>query len=300
LDLSWPLKPADEGWDNQKNVGQYIWDIVNPNPSHWRSGVKLVHHLTSIHKDQASVLRRDMQTLGTMYFELFQDYGRSAFWLERAGTKKGTMEGVLLAECYWRLGNKAMALDMLNARSLNPQAIKLFGDMGETKRALDLAKVYGKNGTNPEAFLLAGDACRIAGRYDEAIAQYQKVLDGSSKARNEDYQQRYAARARESIAAIRLFDKADPTLVADGTYSATTTGYSGPLEVRLTIAGGRIESVDVSRHEEKQFYSAITDTTDQIIKKQSVKGIDATSRATITSQAIVNASAQAMAKGTKP
>jgi uncharacterized protein with FMN-binding domain len=212
---------------------------------------------------------------------------------------RGALDGVLLAECYWRLGNKALALEILNNKTLHPQAIKLLGDMGETKRALDLAKAYGKSGTNPEAYLLAGDACRIAGRYDDAIEQYQKVIDGSSKARNEDYQLRYAARARESIAAIRLFDKADPSLVKDGTYNATTTGYSGPLEVRVKVASGRIESVDVIRHEEKQFYSAITDTTSQIIKKQSVKGIDATSRATITSQAIVNATAKAMAEGTQ-
>ena len=31
LDLNWPLKPGGK-WNNQKNVGQYIWDIVNPNP----------------------------------------------------------------------------------------------------------------------------------------------------------------------------------------------------------------------------------------------------------------------------
>jgi len=53
----------------------------------------------------------------------------------------------------------------------------------------------------------------------------------------------------------------------------------------------------VIKHVEKQFYAAITDTTNQIVKKQSVNGIDATSRATITSQAIVNATAKALAKG---
>jgi hypothetical protein len=29
LDLSWR---KTQGWDNQRNVGQYIWDIVDPNP----------------------------------------------------------------------------------------------------------------------------------------------------------------------------------------------------------------------------------------------------------------------------
>jgi hypothetical protein len=35
LDLSWPMKPP-QGWDNQKNVGQFVWDVVNPNPSRFR------------------------------------------------------------------------------------------------------------------------------------------------------------------------------------------------------------------------------------------------------------------------
>ena len=29
LDLDWPLK-APGGWDNRVNVGQYIWDVINP------------------------------------------------------------------------------------------------------------------------------------------------------------------------------------------------------------------------------------------------------------------------------
>ena len=65
----------------------------------------------------------------------------------------------------------------------------------------------------------------------------------------------------------------------------------------MTVKSGRIESVDVTRHKEKQFYAALIDTPRQILKKQSVKGIDATSRATITSQAIVNATAKALAQG---
>lgn len=35
LDLSWPLK-ADDPWNESKNVGQYIWGRVNPNPNRHR------------------------------------------------------------------------------------------------------------------------------------------------------------------------------------------------------------------------------------------------------------------------
>jgi uncharacterized protein with FMN-binding domain len=57
--------------------------------------------------------------------------------------------------------------------------------------------------------------------------------------------------------------------------------------------------VKVTRHTEKQWYSSITDTRRQILLKQGAKGVDATSGATITSEAILNATLKALAKGQK-
>ncbi|MCO6457406.1 MAG: FMN-binding protein [Pirellulaceae bacterium] len=296
LDLSWPLQPPDKGWNNQKNVGQYIWDIINPNPSRWQSGVRLVHHLMTLHQGQSELLQRDMQTLGTMYFELLQDYPRAAFWLQKSNPDAGKLPGVLLAECYWRLGSKPMALKLLQASRVHPQAIKLLGDMGETETALKLAEALAKAGQPHEAYLLAGDACRLAGRHGQAVSYYEQVLSAPG-ARNQDYEQRYLGRARDSIQAIRLAEKADVRRVADGTYRDSSPGYSGPVEVEVRVASGRMEAVRVVNHVERQFYSALTETPAQIIRKQSVSGVDTTSRATITSVAIVNATAKALAKG---
>ena len=63
----------------------------------------------------------------------------------------------------------------------------------------------------------------------------------------------------------------------------------------MKVADGKIESVKVTAHKEKQFYSALTDTEASILELQSVRGVDGTSGATITSQAIVNAAAKALA-----
>jgi uncharacterized protein with FMN-binding domain len=229
-----------------------------------------------------------------MYFELLQDYPRAAFWFRQAKVGAGDPQSVMLAECYWRLGNKQMALELLNAPRLPVQAIKLYGDMGQTDRAIQLANDFGKVQPH-ESFLLGGDACRQAGRYKLAIDFYQKVID-SPEARNKDYGHRYRGRATDSIEAIKLFDQADPSKVADGAYRASSVGYEGQIEVEVQVVKGRIEDVTIVRHKEKQFYAALTDTPAQIKKKQSVRGIDATSRATITSQAIVNAAAKALAK----
>ena len=85
----------------------------------------------------------------------------------------------------------------------------------------------------------------------------------------------------------------------DGKHTASAPAYEGPLAVEVDVQGGRIESVEVTRHTEKQFYSALTDVPAQIIAKQGVKGIDATSRATITAEAIINATAKALAENQK-
>ncbi len=115
LDLSWPLKPPTEGWQSQVNVGQYLWDVIYPNPGRWHSGIRLVHHLLDTHQNNPTLRQRDMATLGSMYFNLLQDYARAAYWLRQARVTDGKPARIVLAECYWRLGSKKMALQILSA-----------------------------------------------------------------------------------------------------------------------------------------------------------------------------------------
>lgn len=298
LDLSWPLKPPQKGWNNKKNMGQYIWDIIHPNPSKWRSGIKLVHHCMTLHKGNKALLQRDMSTLGRMYFELLQDYPRAAYWLRKGRVVKGQASAVRLAECYWRMGNPKMATPNLVSRTYHAgaaaKAIKLYGNMGDLREALKLNALVSRSNAAYEGNIAAGDAMRQAGRFDQAIDFYNKVLS-DNRFRNKEYEKRFKARARESIEAIELFEQVDVRSVQDGTHSAASTGYNGRLEVAVEVAGGKIESVKVTKHNEKQFYSALTDTEASILKLQTVRGVDGTSGATITSRAIVNAAAKALA-----
>lgn len=300
LDVSWPLQPPDKQWNNQKNVGQYLWDVINPNPGRWRSGIRLIHHCMTLHQADSTLLQRDMKTIGSMYFRLFQDYPRAAFWFRRARVASGEPDSVWLAECYWRMGNRQMALELLDTQSFLPRAgiqmVKLFGDMGETARAREITrKAMGTQFEN-EACLQFADALRQAGEFDEARTYYQRLID-SDAYRNDDYEDRFKGRARDSMVAMELFDQLNLAEIGNGEYRGSSIGYTGQVDVEVTVAGGAIESVEVVRHTEKQFYSALTDTPAQIIDLQSVQGIDATSGATITSQAIVNATAKALAGG---
>ena len=298
LQLDWPLKPTTKQWNESINVGQYIWGRVNPNVGRWKSGLKLVYLCMDKHEGNTTLLNRDHLKLGEMYFTLLQDYPRAAYHLSEGRVTAKQPNGIYLAECYWRLGNKAMALKMLLGGSVHFDAIKVLGDMGEVDRAIKIANQFGKTSAFNEAFLNAGDALRGAERFDEAIKFYQEVLN-RDQARNEEYKKRFHARASGAIEAIKLFDQADVSKVPDGVYADTSTGYNGQLKVEVTVADAKISSVKVVDHREKQFYAALTDTPGQIIRKQSVQGIDGTSGATITSQAIIHASARALAQNSK-
>jgi uncharacterized protein with FMN-binding domain len=290
LDLEWP-EPAPGPWDNQKNVGQYVWDAINPNPGKWRGGIKLMTFLRERHSGDPGRERRASLDLANMYFIYFQDYARAAYWRQQAGGAN-----VQLAECYWRLGSKAMALKQLDGKKVRVETIKLLGAMGDTDRALELTELYVQQAKEPHWALLAGgDAARGAGNFRKAVEYYQRVLD-SQALENADYDHRVRSRAEQSIEAIQLFELLDLSKIADGRYVDASRGYEGAVEVTVAVRDGRIEQVQVTNHHEKQFYSALRDVPQQIVAKQSVKNIDATSRATITAEAIVSATAKALSR----
>ncbi len=296
LDLEWP-EPAPGPWNPQRNIGQYLWDVIHPNPGRWRQGIRFLHFLLEYHKKNPEKQRQIMNALGQKYFMLLQDYARAAYWFRKAGVERDDRfwSGVQLAECYWRLGNKAMALDLLDRIEPQFSMIKLLGDMGETDRALEFAQANTEGEGADIAYLYAGDACRVAGKNRQALQFYQKVLEVPATGRFKARIERNHRRAQANIEAIRLFDLLDLARVPDGTYRASSLGYEAPVQVEVVVKSGRIESVRVTEHREKQFYSSLTDTPRKIIEKQSVVGIDATSGATITSEAIINATAKALA-----
>ena len=303
LDLKWPEKA--EGWNNQANVGQFIWDIINPNPGKWREGVKLLHHLLTLEPADLARRVRIMNALATMYHNLHEDWARAAFWWRQSGVDKTDNFPNLkvhLAECYWRLGNKQMAVELLGKlRSYPASAVKLFADLGELPKAIQMADAFAKSpGSGADlAYMYVADGYRQQGKSKEALAFYQKVLDLSAEGNAKGRIEKTQKRAKESFDAVKLMDLANVSRVRDGMYQAQALGYEGDVQVTVTVASGKITTCRVTQHREKQFYSSLTDTPAKIIAKQGVKGVDATSGATITSEAIINATAKALASGAK-
>ncbi|MCP4258405.1 MAG: FMN-binding protein [Planctomycetes bacterium] len=302
LDLNWPIKPGGK-WNNQKHVGQYIWDVINPNPHRWKEGIKLVHHLMVKHKNDRAKLARSMQSLGSMFHNFLRDWPRAVFWWRMSARYGGMVSPIRLANCYWQMGCEEMTREILLRISTdytrNGEVIKLWADMGQLDKALQLAEQKARSGMPHIAYLAAGNACRQAGRYNEALAYYRKTIAARLPAKKNNDFSRAVEQARESIDAIKLFEMLDVSKIPGGVYSGRSTAFNGPMQVEIKVTEGRIESVRVINHREKQFYTALTDTPQQIVDKQRFKGIDSVTGATITSEAIIIAAARALADSLK-
>jgi len=295
LDLSWP-KPTG-AWNTRKHIAHYMWSIIDENPSKWREGTKFMHHVLSTNKGNREAQKQAMVSLGHCYHDLLGDWVRGAFWLENAQKAGAKFPETALANCYWQLGSQQLAEQVLNGVRVDVtrygSAIKLWSDMGRLDNAKALASASSRR--NPVgAFMGLADAMRHHGRYKEALTYYQKMLDLPDNATRKDVLTRNKGRARAGINAIKAEELLDITKVPDGKYRGSSFAYNGDLEVEVEMKSGKIVNIKITKIKDKQFYSSLTDTPAKIIEKQSVKGIDTTAEATVTSQAIVNATAAAL------
>jgi uncharacterized protein with FMN-binding domain len=163
--------------------------------------------------------------------------------------------------------------------------------MGEFNKALQMAEQSAK--VWPDAGnLTAGDICRFHGQYKQALQYYQKAVAARS-GRNK----RFKERAQASLDAIKAFELLELSRIRNGTYSADALGFRGQVFVAVSVKSAKIVSVKVTSHKEDRAYSSIGEIPRRIVEKQGLKGVDAVSGATVTSEAIINAAAKALASG---
>ena len=301
LPLDWTNENPKGVWNPQKSLAQYIFSVINENPGRWKPGARLLEHCVEVNQNNDAALGQSTGALGHIYADLLQDYARAAYWYDRS-EDYGYEWDVELANCDWKLGCKALAAHTLKRigadTTRHGQAIKLWADIGELEQALRVAEAKAKAGEADIAWLMAGDACRQAGQFPQAEAYYQKVLALPVPKPPLDVQ-RNQNRAQACLAGMKAGVALDLKRVPDGTYNSESMGYAGPLKVAVTVRGGQITDVKIVAQHEKQPFSALTETPRRIIDKQTVKGVDTFSSATITSEAIINATAKALASGMK-
>ncbi len=301
LDLA-GTNPA-RGWAPQRNLGAYWYSVINPNPGRWRQGVRLLHHVAELRKADPQRAADAWELLARSYLRLLKDYPRAAFWYRKliATTRRPRFDWVVsLAECYWRLGSRAMAVGLIDKNRLEryggtPQLVKLWAEMGEFNKAIAAAEAMAHAGRPDAAYLAAGDVCRRAGKLDAALRYYQKVLaldDARRFARCKEA-------ARSAMEAVKVQQALLRGRLADGSYTGRATGYRGPVQVRVVVRGGRIASVDVVSHREDMPFTSITDVPRSIVARGGFDGVDTVTGATVTAEAIIGAAARAVAKAVK-
>jgi len=305
LNLTWEKPKQKEPWTPSKYISQYVWSVINENPGRWREGLKLLYHVYDLNKNDAEKSVTSMRAIARNYQFLQQDPARAAYWWKKSGIEKSDdpSDEVDLANCYFALGNKEFPRKLLNDigkdESRHGETIKLWADIGDYDKALSVAKIKIEEDSNPDiGYLMAGETCRMMGNYKDAISHFEKVIAMDDNKAGRDIKQS-KNRARGSLEAVKLYESLDLTKIPDGTYLADSTGYSGNIFLSVTVKAKKIEAIKVVKHTEKQYYGSLTDTPAKIISKQSVKGIDSFSGATITSEAIINATAKALAKAVK-
>ncbi|MBI5723939.1 MAG: FMN-binding protein [Planctomycetes bacterium] len=286
LDLTWTQ--VAKGWQPQQNLNDYVWGVIQPNPAKWKEGVRLLHHvLTVVASDQQKVART-ADELGRMYSDYLQDYARAAFWYRKSGNQ---FYRLALARCYIRLGDVQQAKTLLDkASTYDTNVIRLYIEIGEYDQAIRLGEQLGKLNPQP-GYLLAGDAARAAGRYPASMDYYQKASQTTGGKRPS----KYAEQAQANLETLKIFETYDPAKLKDGTYTGSSKGFRGPVDVEVAISDKKIKSVTVVKQKEDTYYYNKTGPIlKAIVDKQGLRGVDAVAGATISSGAIINATAKAL------
>lgn len=296
LDLT--RKRSTGGWNAYRNLDQYLVTIINPDPEKWKGAVRLLDHVLGVNRRNWRAIRQTQRDLAHVYGSLLGDYARGAYWLQRARGRRAD-DRLMLAYYYLRLGGKGMAERIASRywsdRTANAGAIRLWSKLGQLDKALKLAGAKARR-TPDSAYLAAGDACRREGKYKEAESYYRKVLE--TKRGSNDLKQN-KKRAQASIEGIKAVTSVKLSRVRDGTHAGNAIGYAGQVYVAVVVKARRIKSVKVTRHKEKGFGTSLVDVPEQIVRKQGIKGVDAVTGATLTSEAIINATVKALAAGMK-
>ena len=94
--------------------------------------------------------------------------------------------------------------------------------------------------------------------------------------------------------------KADASSV-DGTYTGTGTGRNGDITLSVTIADGKITQIEnISNKETPKYWAEAVKLFDSILAANGTDGVDAVSGATLSSDGILAAVDDALAKASVP
>ncbi|MFW6153819.1 MAG: FMN-binding protein [Planctomycetota bacterium] len=284
------------------DLAAYVAERIRPDRRRWREGVKLLHHVIKARKADPARRAEAMELLGDLYFDLFNDWVRAAHWYETSMLHRRRVRAVLtvrLAECYWRIGSREMAVETLrrfrqDMHLPSAMAAQLWCQMGYAGGAMKMAeKMIADPQRADEGHLAAGNIRRYTGRLDEAIEHYEQAAALTTGSR---YLERRRRRARANLAAVKALRSLDLSRVPDGAHRGEAVGYKGPVVVKVHVADGAITGVEIVSRTEDRAGRAFDNAAERILVHPDFAGIDATTGASTTGDAVTNATIDALHK----
>lgn len=142
-----------------------------------------------------------------------------------------------------------------------------------------------------------GDVYAAWGKTDQARASYQEAIRRYPLGKPPYGRHLLPRKAKKVQAKLDLLSIAslDNASLRDGRYMETTLGYSGDIRLAVEIKGGRLAGVSVVKHEEKIDQNACVLIPQRITSESSLQ-VDGISGATVTKDAIISGTLEALQK----
>jgi len=258
----------------RRRIAQYL---ESADPEDARRAVKLAYRYA-----ESGELAQGHEYAMYLYF------GREYAWALTEFQKKVTLEPQpgsqdhnalraryrFLASCYryFRAYDKAEQA-LLRALTVLPEPPNR--DFAEAVVDTNLAGLYAEMGETEKARQY----------YDKAIAIYRGMADAGRLVGL------FASGAEARLNAVDAPSLAEAAL-KDGRYMGTAPGYEGDVRVTLDVDRGRVKSIDVQHRESRQ-RGSVHVVPDRIVGAQSLQ-VDGVTGATITSNAVVGATFEAL------
>ena len=265
------------------------WKVSRP----WKEGRLEIRRLLGFATEEGNnqavkltYLYREKRDIGNGHeWPMYLFLGGQTTWATRAyeqflrkNPKRNTHAYIDLMSCYRTFGEyaKAKATGLLAMKNLPT----------DKWQVANQAAVYDALG---DLYAELGDKAQAREHYVKAIELFPK----SKQPYGRHLLSRRAVKVRGKIDLLDI-GALEPGKLADGKYSGDSLGYTGPLRVTVTVRRGRIADIAV-RHTEKIHQNSTKIIPKRIVETQSLK-VDAVTGATVTSQAIVGATLDAIRK----
>ncbi|MFH0911090.1 MAG: tetratricopeptide repeat protein [Planctomycetota bacterium] len=301
LDLSWSA--PERGWDERKDLEPYLLGVVRRYPENWKAGIKLLYRVLEVNKANPAVSQKAWQNLGILYAYL-EDWPRAAY-----GFLKSSNSALDLAHSFWALGSRDLAeetLQFIRPRTAHDiqRAVVLWTEIERPEKGLALAQDLIQGDDVVLGHYMTGYVHRRGGEFEKALSCFEEALSLQEQTpayrKNDPGALAEHRRIRDGVEAMRTLAGAGLAKLHDGTYRAAALGFDDLVEVRLTVEGGRIRSVEAAGRSESLASHSLTVVPREIVREQGIRGVDAVTGATVTAEAVIHAAAQAIAQATRP